>query len=265
MLVNAAFAGSATWNLNPTSNDWNTAANWTPETVPNDYTDVATFDISNVTNISLSTYVDLAGITFNPGANTYSITGGILLFGSGIINNSGMTQNIVAAGFGMAFEGSTTAGDNVVITAPPGEAGNIVFYFTSNAGSATILVSGSASEEAAAESSFGLGASAANSMIINQAGDESGGATYFGDDSTAANSTIITYAGALVEFDEFSTAASATLIADGGTITFTERSNGDLARVELMNGGLLDIDRPHALPTTIGSLEGDSTGVVLLR
>jgi hypothetical protein len=28
-------AASATWNLNPAGDDWNTAANWTPATVPN--------------------------------------------------------------------------------------------------------------------------------------------------------------------------------------------------------------------------------------
>ena len=37
----SATAGSATWNLNPTSNDWNTAANWTPMTVPNGPSDEA--------------------------------------------------------------------------------------------------------------------------------------------------------------------------------------------------------------------------------
>ena len=30
-----AHAGSATWNLNPASGDWDTASNWTPNTVPN--------------------------------------------------------------------------------------------------------------------------------------------------------------------------------------------------------------------------------------
>src|SRR6266446_2574459 len=34
-VATGAFGGSATWNLNPTSGDWNTATNWTPETVPN--------------------------------------------------------------------------------------------------------------------------------------------------------------------------------------------------------------------------------------
>ena len=43
-----AHAGSATWNLNPTSDDWNTADNWTPNTVPNDPADIATFGLSNL-------------------------------------------------------------------------------------------------------------------------------------------------------------------------------------------------------------------------
>lgn len=38
-----AHADSTTWDLNPTSGDWNTAANWTPTTVPNGPTDIATF------------------------------------------------------------------------------------------------------------------------------------------------------------------------------------------------------------------------------
>jgi hypothetical protein len=42
----SAHAGSATWNLNPTSNDWNTAENWTPATIPSSETDVATFAAS---------------------------------------------------------------------------------------------------------------------------------------------------------------------------------------------------------------------------
>jgi len=84
------FAGSATWNLNPTSNDWNTAANWTPATVPNDPADIATFDVSSVTTISLE-YVDLSGIIFNPGASAFTIVGslGIDFYGAGITNNSG--------------------------------------------------------------------------------------------------------------------------------------------------------------------------------
>ena len=42
-------AGSATWNLHPTSGDWDTAANWTPATVPNGPADIATFSTSSAT------------------------------------------------------------------------------------------------------------------------------------------------------------------------------------------------------------------------
>jgi len=52
MLAIDGHAGSATWNLNPTSGDWNTASNWTPNTVPNSPTDTATFGVSNITTIT---------------------------------------------------------------------------------------------------------------------------------------------------------------------------------------------------------------------
>src|SRR5437667_431248 len=49
-----AHADSATWNVNPTNGAWYTAANWTPTTVPNGPGDIATFDVSTVTDISPS-------------------------------------------------------------------------------------------------------------------------------------------------------------------------------------------------------------------
>ena len=36
----AVYASSATWNLNPTSGEWNTAANWTRAPVPDGPRDV---------------------------------------------------------------------------------------------------------------------------------------------------------------------------------------------------------------------------------
>src|SRR5438552_7700893 len=50
--IQSSRAGSATWNLNPTSGDWNTASNWTPATVPNGPDDTATFGVSNITFVS---------------------------------------------------------------------------------------------------------------------------------------------------------------------------------------------------------------------
>src|ERR1700754_426802 len=69
-----AYAGSATWNQNPTNGDWFTSANWTPETVPNGKADTATFDASNVTAVTCRKRTQLAGITFDPGASPYTIT-----------------------------------------------------------------------------------------------------------------------------------------------------------------------------------------------
>jgi hypothetical protein len=68
-----AQAGSATWNLNPTSGDWNTAANWTPATVPNGADDVATFATSDITSVDFSGFTTLFGIDFGPGADAFTL------------------------------------------------------------------------------------------------------------------------------------------------------------------------------------------------
>jgi hypothetical protein len=66
-------AGSATWDVNPTSNDWNTPSNWTPQTVPNGQMDVATFDFSTVTGISVASPIVVDSIVFTrPRAPTRS-------------------------------------------------------------------------------------------------------------------------------------------------------------------------------------------------
>src|SRR6266480_5254899 len=62
-----AHASSATWDLNPGSGDWNTAANWTPMTVPNGPADIATFALSNTTDVSISENTEVNGITFTSG------------------------------------------------------------------------------------------------------------------------------------------------------------------------------------------------------
>src|SRR5207249_4104647 len=68
-----SYADSATWSTNPVSGDWNDPLNWTPNTVPNGPLDTATFDVSNITDISLSDAVEVEGIVFN-GASPFTIT-----------------------------------------------------------------------------------------------------------------------------------------------------------------------------------------------
>jgi hypothetical protein len=100
-LILSASAGSATWKLTPTSNDWNTAANWTPATVPNGSADVATFDASNTSGISLASAVTENSMVFSSGASPFTLTAStvtLTIGGTGIVNNSGGTQNFVANG-----------------------------------------------------------------------------------------------------------------------------------------------------------------------
>jgi hypothetical protein len=75
--LSVGYADSATWSTNPISSDWNTAENWTPNTVPNSLTDVATFGTSAVTEVTLTTDLPvnyLATLQFNPGADSFFIT-----------------------------------------------------------------------------------------------------------------------------------------------------------------------------------------------
>jgi len=75
LLSAIAQAGSAQWDLNPKSGDWNTTTNWIPMTVPNGPTDAATLDFSNTTNVSISANTEINGITFTSAATSpYTIT-----------------------------------------------------------------------------------------------------------------------------------------------------------------------------------------------
>ena len=89
-------AGSATWKVNPPTNSWNSASNWTPATVPNSPSDTATFPTSNVSNVMINSSVELNALVFSSIAFPYTITLGdaaglsivnLVLSGAGISNN----------------------------------------------------------------------------------------------------------------------------------------------------------------------------------
>src|SRR5262245_56547234 len=134
--LSAVYAGSATWSLNPTSGDWNTAANWTPPTVPNGPADVATFGLSNTTEVTLSANsTEVAEIVFNSAAtSSFNITAGagktFTISGTGVVNNSGATQNFSIgpsldgqSGL-LNFQNAATAGTTNVTYTAYGAAGN---------------------------------------------------------------------------------------------------------------------------------------------
>src|SRR6266568_6301366 len=176
-----SLAGSATWATNPTSGDWNTAANWTPPTVPNSQTDVATFGTSNVTDvINSDVIVNLDSLVFNSSASQYTITAmdNIAFYGTGIVNGSGVMQSFVAGAF--VFNNSSTAGDMVNFSAVGGD---FFFINTSSAGSG----------------SFDLSSGSLQAHM------------FFYDSSTAGDATINASADADIEFLDSSTGGNATL------------------------------------------------------
>ena len=89
LIAAPAAAQDATWLAAPGSADFNTAANWTPATVPSG---VASFGASNTTSLTFSGSRNLDTFQFNGGAPAYTFTLGspftIHLNGDGVVNNS---------------------------------------------------------------------------------------------------------------------------------------------------------------------------------
>lgn len=152
-------AGSATWKLNPSSGTWSNASNWTPATVPNSASDIASFGQTTVSSISVSLTDEVNRLNFLSGASQYTInilagTFEFTVSGVGISNASGITQNFVIAGgsatYGtISFANSATAGSLTNFTcngglASGGIGGNIYFSGNATAGTANFVVNGSA-------------------------------------------------------------------------------------------------------------------------
>jgi hypothetical protein len=219
LCIQDSHAGSATWDLNPGSGDWNTAMNWTPATVPNGSGDTATFDLSNTTNVSISANTDVNGITFTSAASSYTIRGSsqlgenLTLSGVGITNNSGTTQNFITSGGGrIYFTNSASAGSSTTFT----NFNFTIFLGTSTAANGIFSNNGG--------TTFFEGASTAGNGTFTNNGGAFGGSTQFVDGSTAGNGTFTnngaaTNGGSRGEtvFSNSSTAANGTFTNNGGT------------------------------------------------
>jgi autotransporter-associated beta strand protein len=208
-----ARAQDATWVANPAvvggAADFDTAANWTPATVPGSATNTgtATFGVSSGTNIRFSSFnTELGGFTFTAGASNYTFTvanGAALQFTvAGIVVNGGSATITNASS--LEFSDSSTAG-NAAIT----NTGLLRFFNNSTAGTATI--------------------------------NNSGGQAVFGNSSTAGNATINN--ASTVIFVSNSTAGDARLINSGAgaTIDFSQstgpNNDGKLSAGSIEGGG----------------------------
>jgi autotransporter-associated beta strand protein len=273
-----AQAGSATWNLNPASGDWNTAANWTPATVPNGPDDIATFDMSNTPIPSILGNTVVNSIVFNSGASAFTITvtsGFIMpgftltISGEGIINNSGRTQNFITEvdnflsggdGGSISFTGAATAGAGSVFTVRGAEGnygaegGHIDFYESSTADSGSFINFGSVYSFGGV-TSFHDSSMAGTGTFTNYPGAATfggNGETEFLDNSSAGNA-IITNEGAttlslggFVDFFGNSTAGNAAITnkgssiaySDGAWTTFWSSSSGGNATITSYGGAI---------------------------
>jgi autotransporter-associated beta strand protein len=267
LLGSVAYAGSGTWLLNPINNDWNTAANWSSNTVPNSFNDTASFAVSQATSVSLSSSVAVSGISFTAGADAFTVSAlpgtNMQFLGDGIANLSGVEQNFVSPVSGgssgnyvfspLDFNQTTITGlvtfTQEARNAPEGDTGFVQFSGGAIAGDATF---------------HNLGATVAGGV---------GGRTdFFYSNTSADQATIInegaTAAGAIGGASSFlissPSAGNATLIANagsngggGGTFTFKDDSRGGTARAELFGNGYLDLGAENNLTFSIGSIEGD--------
>jgi autotransporter-associated beta strand protein len=268
----ATFAGSATWNLDPVSGNWNTAENWTPAVVPDGEGDVATFDVSHITdiNVTITDVVEggtvVSGVVFNPGASAYTISivppFSLLMNGFGVTNNSGIPQNFATAvdqshqQSSILFSGSATAGDGIYTN--PGAivknafGGHVDFTTSATAGTGTFFIGGGAANLA------------------------DGAGMLFFDSSSADRGTFHISGGAVngagngdVEFVNTSSAGRGTFFAEGGVgggegarVFFLDDSKGGSANITVSGNGNIDLSLHNPPGVTIGALQGD--GLVFL-
>ncbi len=276
-----ALAQDAAWLLNPGSNVFDTAANWSPATVP---TGTAIFGASNTTGITINSG-SVNALQFNAGGSVYTFTYTSLdLGGLGIVNNSVNRPTFTDGGSSaLDFFNSSSAGNAIF-----NNGSNIGFNDTSSAGNATI------SNGAGADLTFDDNSTAGNATITNSGGGTmcfctnatAGNATItntgsgtsltffsnatagtsrisnlvgatitFEDSSTAGNSTVTN--SATLAFQDSATAGSATITTNNGATTqFADTASGGTARFITNAGGTFNISGLTSGGTTAGSIEG---------
>jgi len=241
VMTQVADAGSATWNLNPTNGDWFTAANWTPQTVPNGKTDTATFGVSNTTAVICRATAQLAGITFGPGASPYTITirRKFSFSGVGVLNNSGIAQqfSLPIDASSLSFRKSAGAGSAIFSV----QGADLFFYDDATAGDASFTMAGLGSD---AVTEFHDASTAGAAAFFNRSGANGAGATNFYDTSTADTATFTCEGGSTGtshsgsgSFNNESSASYGTFVADaasstggvGGSVDFHDDSTANNA------------------------------------
>jgi autotransporter-associated beta strand protein len=269
--AHGTLAGSATWAANRASGDWNTAANWSPKTVPNGSADIATFGTSSQSGIFLSAPVEVAEMNFLNGSSPYTIEVGpsltLTLSGVGVLDGSGGSHSVLLTaddvGFvgGLYFRNGAGAGAYLSYVLAGGRIASGIgtyaeFYDNSNAGLASFDVQGpTGNGTSGASMVFGDNASGGAAMITSHGtalASSIGAQLYFAGNSTAGYATIVNTGaegaaikgGSQLLFSEDSSGGSATITAQGapntaggaGTVYFSDNSTAASANLTAEGG-----------------------------
>ncbi|WP_145661541.1 autotransporter domain-containing protein [Bradyrhizobium stylosanthis] len=264
--VVAAHAVDGTWS--GASSDWTDPANWSSNpSVPDGtatFTNTGSASVDNFNGV-----VVIGTVQFTNTAQVYTVTIGdaFILNGTGIINNSGNTQNFVSAsnGINMVFQNSSTAsGGTGAVTITNSSGGTVSFLQNSTAGTASIINSSFLTFEDSANAGSALISNNAGGQIDFYTSASAGSATInnaasatlsFHNNTTAATSSIIN--DGIVNFDGSATAGSATITTNNGATTnFSASATGGSARFITNAGGTVDISGLTSGGMTSGSIEG---------
>jgi len=212
-----AYAGSATWNLNPVSGDWNDAANWTPETVPSVPGDIASLGLSNITDLFVNNSIEMAEVFFEAEASPYEISlqgrfNYVVLSGPGLVNDSGNAQAfLLDQSNTLQFYSTASAGDLTEISG-----GNVSFFDNATAASATLTINGGVTNfydnSTADHAQFVVGGLDVPEVFANQVA--------FNDESTAADGNFVINPDANAQLKNGGNVWIATT-ANAGRATFT--------------------------------------------
>jgi autotransporter-associated beta strand protein len=198
-------------------------------TVPNGPADIATFALSNITDVSISANTEVNAITFTPGNSGYTITvnpnSTLTVSGAGIIPGTGFVLAAADYPFNpgiLVFSNGATAGSSSLSTGNSNPGGLIFFEGTSTADSASIDSSGGGGPSFLDRSTAGNA-----SMLLGP------GSAIFADSSTAANSNIYDPVLGGISFTDRSTAGNAHILMDFFTgVDFSGRSSAGNADIE---------------------------------
>ena len=231
----AAAGGNATWSAQAASTDWNTAANWSPASVPTGTATLGATSKASITFIGSSATVQ--EIVFSAQAPAYTLTftdsdpntPALTISGAGCSNAGTASQQIVVAATALKFTqaqikftgAASAGGPNITYRVGPVNptahgGGAIEFCDTSTAGKANFVVlTGSGPRQKGKDSGL------------------PGGEVGFSDKSNAGQATFTTYGTTGTDGDTFgnvvfhisSSAAQATFANMGGTASGGDGGN----------------------------------------